>query len=384
MRTVLAYSVRTLASNKVRWFLFQLAFLLLFVFVFYYVASNVLQNTAAIGIEIGFRFLSSEAGFAISESLIDYNQYSTYLDAFYVGISNTLYVGFVAIICASILGLIVGIANFSNNWLVRKLAFFYVELFRNIPTLLQILFWHNLLLNILPSVRNSWSFFDCIFINLRGIYLPSPVYSSNFLWVNLMIALAIICLFFLKKIGKNLTNNNEKLLRLLIILIPIFGYFIIGGITFVTPALIGFNFKGGFNVSPEFFALTFALSIYTATYIAEAIRSGISSIPIEQKEGAKSLGLSGAQTLKLIIIPQALRVAIPPIISQYLNVIKNSSLAVAIGYPDLVNVFTGTTLNQVGQALEIIAMTMLVYLFISLIISLLLNLLNHKLKIVEN
>ena len=370
-------------NNKSRWFLFQIIALVLLLVFFYYISSNAIQNIENRGIHVGFDFLSAEAGFSISESLIDYDESSSYLKAFYVGIVNTLYVGLVAIIFASLLGLIIGIARFSSNWLVRKLASAYIEIFRNIPILLQILFWHNIILINAPSVRESVSFFDAIFFNLRGIYFPKPVdLVSFYLFISTLI-LSFILLLLLKKSNNNFIKNKLILFKFAIFFVIMLEFFFLDGLYFEFPKLSGFNFEGGFSVSPEFFALAFALSIYTATYIAEAVRSGIGSVSKGQKEAGQALGLNKKQVLKFIVLPQALRVAVPPIISQYLNVIKNSSLAVAIGYPDLVNVFTGTTLNQVGQALEIIAMTMLVYLVISLLISFVLNIVNAKLKIQE-
>lgn len=370
-------------SNKTRGFFLQVIALVVILGVFYNGANNAIDNINQRGIQVGFDFLSAESGFSISESLIDYDESSSYLRAFYVGITNTLYVAFVAIIFSSILGLIIGIARFSDNFLVKKIASIYIETFRNIPVLLQILFWHNILLINAPSVRDSSSFLDIIFFNSRGFYFPKPEDLTNFYLLISTLVLSFILLFLLKKIKNNFFKNKLIFFKYALILVLVAQYFLLGGISFEIPRLTGFNFQGGFSVSTEFFSLAFALSIYTATYIAEAVRSGIESVPKGQTEAAQSLGLSQRKLLKFIILPQALRVAIPPIISQYLNVVKNSSLAVAIGYPDLVNVFTGTALNQVGQALEIIAMTMLVYLFISLFISLLLNWVNAKLKIKE-
>lgn len=371
-----------ISNNRARWFFLQVVAFLLIIGFFGNIVHNVVQNVDERGLRTGFEFLSSEAGFPISETLISYDESNSYLRSFYVGIVNTLFVSVISVIFASILGLLIGVANFSNNWLVRKLAVGYVELFRNIPILLQILFWHNLILNIFPPPRQSFHFLDIIFINLRGIYLPGIIDWSNLLVLIFGLAGAIFAIFAINR-SKKITASSKKIIKYALIFIPIIGYFLLGGTSFELPVLKGFNFQGGISISPELFALAFALSIYTATYIAEAVRSGIESVATGQKEAAQSLGLNHKQVLKFVVLPQALRVAIPPIISQYLNVVKNSSLAVAIGYPDLVNVFTGTALNQVGQALEIIAMTMLVYLIISLLISLVLNWVNAKYKIIE-
>ncbi len=376
-------------QNKTRGFLFQVVVLVSVIALFYHFTNNVVSNIEARGINVGFSFLTSESGFAISESLISYDESSNYLRVFYVGILNTLYVSIIAIIFSSLIGLIVGISRLSSNWLVRKFSSGYIELFRNIPLLLQILFWYNLIINTFPPVRQSITFFDIIFVNLRGIYLPKMIPEAGFFYLLMVIFVIIVGTFLFKyyariqkeKTGKTVYGSRYVLAAIFII--PLAYYLLDRPLHFEISKLSGFNFRGGLIISTEFFALVFALSIYTATYIAEAIRSGIESVNKGQKEAAKSLGLTTGQSLKFVILPQALRVAVPPIISQYLNVAKNSSLAVAIGYPDLVSVFTGTTLNKVGQALEIIMMTMLVYLVISLLISLILNIINHKLKIKE-
>lgn len=372
-----------LSSNSIRWFLFQVLALVLILGFIYHIYDNTVANITDRGLRVGFDFLSVEAGFDIAESLIDYQESDNYTRVFLVGIVNTLYVAFVAIIFSSILGLIIGIARFSNNWLVRKLSSAYVEVFRNIPVLLQIIFWHNLLINFAPNVRESIVFFDNIYFNLRGIFLPKIVQTDSLFYLIATITIVFISLFLLYKNKKKIHYVVYRLVQLFLMVLPFVVYFLLGNMTVEVPKLAGFNFQGGFSISPEFFALTFALSIYTATYIAESVRAGIEAISKGQKEAASSLGLNSQQVLKFVVLPQALRVAVPPIISQYLNVTKNSSLAVAIGYPDLVSVFTGTTLNQVGQALEIVAMTMLVYLLISLFISLALNWVNAKLAIKE-
>ncbi len=372
-----------LTSNKNRWILFQVIALGLLLVFFYQISGNALENITSRGIKVGFGFLWTEAGFYISETLIDYDASSTYWDAFLVGVTNTLYVSFFAILFSSIIGLIIGIARFSNNWLIRKIASAYVETFRNIPILLQIIFWHNIIINTFPSVKQSFVFFDSVFINSRGIHIPKATDTSDIFLVIFTVVLSIVLLVSLSKKKASISKGIYNLLKLAVVLLPFAVYFALGGLSFEAPKLTGFNFEGGSNISPEFFALVFALSVYTATYIAEAVRSGIESVNIGQKEAAKALGLSHKQTIKFVVLPQALRVAIPPIINQYLNVSKNSSLAVAIGYPDLVSVFTGTTLNQVGQALEIVSITMLVYLLLSLFISFLLNIVNDKLKIQE-
>ncbi|HAP06089.1 MAG TPA: amino acid ABC transporter permease, partial [Gammaproteobacteria bacterium] len=310
----------------------------------------------------------------------------TNLQAFYVGIVNTLIVAITGIFFASVIGLIVGIARLSSNYLVRKMATVYIEIFRNIPILLQILFWYSIALKVLPSARNSMSFMDSVFLNSRGLYLPKPIMGTDFYFVLASLVIGIVAYVFIRKrsnkkhdeTGIN-TNTIPHFLGL-VLLLPIVVYFSFGA-QLEYPALKGFNFRGGIDLSIEFFALAFSLSIYTATYIAEAIRSGVESVDVGQKEAAAALGLKNSRAMRLVILPQALRVAIPPIINQYLNLTKNSSLAAAVGYTELVTIFSGTVLNVVGQAIEIIMLTMLVYLTISLVISLILNIFNKKMQI---
>jgi len=378
-----------LYNNKVRAILFQIVAVLIVAYVAYHGISNLTFNIDRLGIRTGFGFLDLEAGFDIAEYLIAYSPSSTNLTAFYVGLINTLVVSAVGIVLASILGLIIGIARLSNNWLIAKLANAYIELFRNIPILLQILFWYNIALISLPSTRNSYEFFDVIFLNLRGIYFPSPIFELGFSLVIAAFVIGVALSFFIRR-HFNKLHDETGIERtsfyyhlLVLIAFPLIVFFVAGSpMSFVYPELQGFNFDGGLSFSPEFLALAFALSIYTATYIAEAIRAGIESVNKGQKEAALAMGLTQAQTLKLVLLPQALRVAIPPIINQYLNLTKNSSLAAAIGYADLVAVFSGTVLNQVGQAIEIILMTMAVYLTISLVISFFLNIVNYRMRIV--
>ncbi|SMN11423.1 Glutamate Aspartate transport system permease protein GltJ (TC 3.A.1.3.4) [uncultured Candidatus Thioglobus sp.] len=376
-----------LYNNEVRAFLFQLIVLLSIAYLFYGAVSNLFINVESRGIQTGFSFLGTESGFDIAEHLIDYSSSSSNLRVFYVGLINTLIVSLVGIIFATIIGLTVGIARLSNNWLIAKLAGGYIELFRNIPILLQILFWYNLALASFPSPKQSFELFGSIFVNLRGIYIPKPIATEEAIWVFIALIIGIVLKLLIKRYFNKKHDNtgirtNTSGYWLLVIGLPVMVYWLLGSpIHFDYPVLTGFNFKGGMSLSPEFLSLAFALSIYTATYIAEAIRSGIESVSKGQKEAALAMGLTRKQSLKLVILPQALRVAIPPIINQYLNLAKNSSLAAAIGYPELVSVFVGTVLNQVGQAIEIILMTMAVYLTISLLISLILNIVNHKMSI---
>jgi general L-amino acid transport system permease protein len=376
-----------ISNNETRAILFQVLAVLALVYFAFFAFNNALINIEERGIKTGFSFLSDESGFGINEVFfLEYSAASSNLKAFFTGIVNTLIVAFTGIIFASILGLIIGIARLSHNFLIKKLATIYIETFRNIPILLQILFWYTIALNAFPTPRNSINFFDSIFINLRGLFIPQPILESGFLWVGIVFALGIIAYIFIKKYYNKkhdetgrITNTIPYFLALVVIL-PMITYFI-SGATFEYPELKGFNFRGGVGLSIEFFSLAFALSVYTATYIAEAIRSGIEAVDKGQKEAAAALGLKESYAMRLVILPQALRVAIPPIINQYLNLTKNSSLATAIGYSELVTIFSGTVLNNVGQAIEIMAMTMLVYLVISLLISLILNIFNKKMQI---
>ncbi|RUA06105.1 MAG: amino acid ABC transporter permease [Gammaproteobacteria bacterium] len=379
-----------LYNNEVRAFLFQIITLVVIAYFSYNAIDNLFINIENRGIRTGFDFLQTESGFDIAEYLIDYSSASTNLRVFYVGLINTLVISGVGIIFASIIGLIVGIARLSNNWLIAKLAGGYIELFRNIPILLQILFWYNLALSSFPHPRQSFELFGSVFVNLRGIYLPKPIVTDGFVWVVVALGFGILLKILLKRHYKKKkeesgTKSNSLIYSLLLLIgFPTMVYFALGSpLVLDYPVLKGFNFKGGMSLSPEFLSLAFALSVYTATYIAEAIRAGIESVSKGQKEAALAMGLTRQQSLKLVILPQALKVAIPPIINQYLSLTKNSSLAAAIGYSELVSVFTGTVLNQVGQAVEIILMTMAVYLTISLVISLILNLINRQMNLKE-
>ncbi len=381
-----------LYNNEARAFFFQVATLLLVIGFFYAIIGNLFDNIEARGIHTGFSFLKNRAGFDILPFLgnyvVEYTPESPNIDVFYVGLINTLIVAFVGIILSTLIGLFIGIARLSSNYLVSKLAAGYIELFRNIPILLQILFWYNIFINIFPHPKKSFSFFDIIFLNQRGLYLPKPIVEDGFIFVFIAFVIGVILTVFMKRYFNKKHDATGVYTRTfgystsLILGLPLILFLLLGSPLSFDLAVLGkFNLKGGMSVVPEFLALTFALSVYTATYIAEAIRSGIEAVDKGQKEAAAAIGLTQTQSLKLIILPQALRVAIPPTINQYLNLTKNSSLATAIGYPELMSSFGGTVLNQVGQAVEILGMAMLVYLVISLFISLLLNYVNKKMAI---
>ena len=386
-------SSKQIKKNKTAWWdnarnralLFQAVLICAVAGFFVYIGSNTLYNLEQRGITTGFAFLDQKAGFGILQHLIPYTEASTYGRTFLVGLLNTLLVSFMGFILATVLGFVIGIARLSPNWLIAKIATVYIETFRNIPLLLQIFFWYFAVLRTLPSPRESLQFGESFFLNIRGFYLPQPIPEDGFRWVIYTFFTVLVVSFFLYRWAKKRQDTTGKpfptaLTSLaLVTVLPITVYFFAGQpLHWEMPELRGFNFRGGITIIPELAALLIALSVYTASFIAEIVRSGILSVSSGQTEAAYALGLRPGKTLKLIIIPQSMRVIIPQMTSQYLNLIKNSSLATAIGYPDLVSVFAGTTLNQTGQAIEIIAMTMAVYLTISLIISFFMNWYNAK------
>lgn len=352
--------------------------------------SNTMSNLEERGITTGFGFFGERAGFSIPQTLIEYSGNSTYAMTFVVGLLNTLLVSALGVVAATLIGFLVGIARLSPNWLLAKAAMVYVELFRNVPLLLQILFWYFAVLRALPSPRDSLSFFEAIFLNIRGLILPAPLPQAGFSAVLWALLLAVIASIILVRFARRRQDRTGQRLPAgwlslaLIVGLPLAVYAFNGfPLNWEVPALAGFNFRGGITILPELAALWLALSIYTASFIAEIVRSGIQSVAHGQVEAARSLGLTPGITLRKVVIPQAMRLIIPQLTSQHLNLIKNSSLATAIGYPDLVAVFAGTALNQTGQALEIIAITMAVYLTISLVVSFLMNLYNARVQIKE-
>ncbi|HCH1531634.1 amino acid ABC transporter permease [Vibrio parahaemolyticus] len=370
--------------------IFQIIAIAALVFFFYTIINNALNNLDARGIATGFGFLNQEAGFGIGLTLIEYNETYSYGRTFIVGLLNTALVSVLGIILATAIGFTMGVARLSTNWLVSRLAAVYIETFRNIPLLLQIFFWYFAVLQALPSARQSLSLGEAIFLNVRGLYFPAPVFNEGSGVVIAAFVIGLIATISISIWARNkqrLTGQQTPMGRIglgLLVGLPLLVYFVSGmPISLEYPKLKGFNFKGGISIIPELAALLLALSVYTAAFIAEIVRSGINAVSHGQTEAAMSLGLPRAKTLKLVVIPQALRIIIPPLTSQYLNLTKNSSLAMAIGYPDLVSVFAGTTLNQTGQAIEIIAMTMGVYLTLSLLTSALMNLYNRKVALVE-
>ena len=353
--------------------------------------SNVAENLRRQNIVAGLDFLGETAGFDISQSLIEYSNLSTYGRAFWVGLLNTLLVAVLGIVAATVIGFVIGIARLSSNWLVARLAGAYVEIVRNLPLLLQLFFWYAAVLQTLPSPRQSHVLPGGAFLNVRGLYLPAPVPQPGFAAVALALAaglaLAVAAWWWARR-RQALTGERFPALWTglsAVVGLPLLAFLAAGSpLRFDYPELQGFNFQGGITVLPELIALLLGLSIYTASFIAEIVRAGILGVSKGQTEAAQALGLSKGQTLRLVVIPQAARIIIPPLTSQYLNLTKNSSLAVAIGYPDLVNVFAGTVLNQTNKhAVEVILITMGVFLTLSLLTSLFMNWFNRRMALVE-
>ena len=366
--------------------LFQVIFLIGVLLLAGILYMNMLRGLSGLGLTLNLDFLNDEAGFGIAEG-IAYDPSDTYLRAFWVGVINTIRVSIIGIVCATILGLVVGIARLSSNWLVRTIAAIYVECFRNIPLLLQILFWYTAVILQLPSVRKSFTFFGGVFINQRGVYLPEPQPTSGVnIWLGYLVGGLILALILYLVRLRKLRQIDQpgfpaKWALPAFLLVAFLGWFLTPGkpFTWELPALKGFNFAGGIYLSPEFSALLVGLVIYTGAFIAEVVRSGIQSVAKGQREAAQAIGLSEFQTLRLIVLPQALRVIAPPLTSQYLNLTKNSSLAVAIGFPDLFNV-GNTMMNQTGQSIPIFGMIMMSYLIISLTTSAYMNWYNRRIN----
>ncbi len=376
---------------KIRSIGYQIALCAVIVVLVYGAVTNAIEHLQRAHIASGFGFWNNNAGFDISQTLIEYSsQASTYGRAFWVGLLNTLLVAGIGIVFATVLGFVIGISRLSKNWLLSKTAGGYVETIRNIPLLLQLLFWYNAVLKALPDMRDSIAVPGGAFLNNRGLFLPLPIFKNGFGAVEIALVVGVIgsIVFGIwARKRQEQTGRQAPVVRValaLVIALPLavlaLERFPLG---FEFPQAGRFNITGGIEVLPEFAALLFGLSIYTAAFIAEVVRAGILAVSSGQVEAAYSLGLRPRPTLRLIVVPQAMRVIIPPLTSQYLNLTKNSTLAVAIGYPDLVQVFTGTVLNQTGQAVEVVAITMLVYLTISLVTSLLMNIYNSRIALVE-
>lgn len=374
----IALKIRRVLGGKTGWngVAVQFAFAAVLGWIAYEIISNARANLENQHIAAGFGFLANNAGFDVNQTLISYTGSDTFLRVFVVGLLNTLVVSVVGIVFATLIGFIVALCRLSPNWLVSRVGEIYVEIIRNLPLLFQILFWYLAVLAALPNPRQSISMLGIAFISNRGLVIPSPIGQGGLLPFLAMLALGIIASLGLRSYARRALFQAGRVIRIWpYVLGFLFGLplvtMLLFGLPFTVelPQLKGFNFAGGARVIPEFVALTLALSTYTAAFIAEIVRAGILSVHKGQMEAGASLGLSRGSTLRLIVVPQAMRVIVPPLTNQYLNLTKNSSLAVAIGYPDLVSVWAGTSLSQTGQAIEIITMTMGVYLLISLITS---------------
>ena len=372
----------------------QFLTLLFIVLIFGFFTMNAQENMDTRGIEFGFGFLSKEASFDIQFSLIDYDGSMSYARAYLVGLLNTLLVSFIGIILSTLLGAVIGVARLSPNYLINKTASFYIEFFRNIPLLLQIFFWYFAALRALPMPEDAPLIFGSSFMTIKGLYTPAPIWNNfDVFMISLVVALFVIY-FFNKFARKKQEEEGKQYPKFLIslgifIILPMIT-FIVGGVdlSWSFPELkqlakTSYTYEGGLGIPPELIALTLALTLYTATFIAENVRAGIQGVGKGQKEAAASIGLTQNQVLKLVVMPQALRIIIPPTTNQYLNLTKNSSLAAAIAYPDLVLVFAGTALMQTGKAIEIVSITMFTYLSLSISISLFMNWYNNKIAITE-
>ncbi|HXN68714.1 MAG TPA: amino acid ABC transporter permease [Bradyrhizobium sp.] len=373
-----AFRLKRALGGRAGWagFIFQILFVAALAWIAYEIVANTRANLEAQRITSGFGFLNNTAGFDVSQSLIPYSGSDTYTRVFFVGLLNTLLVAVIGIFFATVIGFIVALGRLSPNWLLSRISGAYVEGIRNLPLLFQILFWYLAVLAALPNPRQSVSLFGVFFLNNRGLVVPKPLADPGLEPFALAVLVGIVASLLLRRYARRQLFDSGRRITIwpyvlgLLIGLPLVTALIFGApVSFEIPELKGFNFSGGSRLIPEFVALLVALSTYTAAFIAEIVRAGIQSVHKGQMEAGSSLGLSRGATLRLIVVPQALRVILPPLTNQYLNLTKNSSLAVAIGYPDLVSVFAGTTLSQTGQAIEIIAITMGVYLLISLVTS---------------
>ncbi|HWX62110.1 amino acid ABC transporter permease [Bradyrhizobium sp.] len=368
-------------------FVLQILFVLILVWIGYEIFVNARANLENQRITSGFGFLNNTAGFDVSQSLIPYSGSDTYTRVFFVGLLNTILVSVIGIVFATVIGFIVALGRLSPNWLMSRVAGGYVELIRNLPLLFQMLFWYLAVLAALPGPRQSISLFGAFFLSNRGLIIPRPIGQAGLEPFMVALLVAIVASIFVHYYARRQLFEKGKAIKIwpivlgLLIGLPLVTALLFGvPVTVEMPELKGFNFAGGLRVIPELVALAVALSTYTAAFIAEIVRAGIMSVHKGQMEAGLSLGLGRGRVLRLIVIPQAMRVILPPLTNQYLNLTKNSSLAVAIGYPDLVSVFAGTTLSQTGQAIEIIAITMGVYLALSLLTSGIMSFYNWRLS----
>ena len=372
----------------------QLLTLLVVILIFGFFSHNAQVNMDNRGITFGYGFLSQESSFDVQFSLIEFDGSHSYFRAYLVGLLNTILVSVIGIIFATIIGIVVGIARLSNNYLIERTAAVYVEFFRNIPLLLQIFFWYFAALRALPLPQDAEPMFGVFFLTIKGFFVPAFVWNNLDIFIYSLIA-AIISIVFIKIYARKKQENEgvqTPVLSIsigLLIILPLLS-FLLGGVDASVEVPVikqlsqsGFTYEGGIKLPPELISLALALSLYTATFIAECVRAGVQGVSKGQKEAAASIGLTPNQVLKLVVMPQALRIIIPPTTNQYLNLTKNSSLAAAIAYPDLVLVFAGTALMQTGRAIEIVSITMLTYLSLSISISIFMNWYNKKIAIKE-
>lgn len=382
-------SVSLIYNPEVRGYAYQTITVLILGALVVYAWTNAAENLARANMTAGFGFLNGRAGFDLAQSLIEYSSDSTYFRALEVGLLNTLLVAVCGIVTASIIGLLVGIGRLSSNWLIARICTVYVEIFRNIPPLLVIFFWYKGVLSLLPDIKKALSLPFSVYLSNRGIYVPTPLFGDNFILVFIGLVAGIAASVVYARIAKRkqmATGQRSPVLAVslgFIVVLPLVIFLVLGmPLSFDYPVLGKFNMKGGSVVPPEFISLYMALSFYTAAFIAEIVRAGIKGVPKGQSEAASALGIRPGLATRLVVLPQALRIIIPPLTSQYLNLTKNSSLAVAVGYADLVAV-GGTILNQSGHSVEIIAIWMIVYVSISLVTSLFMNWFNAKMALVE-
>ncbi len=372
----------------------QLLTLLVVILIFGFFSYNAQVNMENRGITFGYGFLSQESSFDVQFSLIEFDGSHSYFRAYLVGLLNTILVSVIGIIFATIIGVVVGIARLSNNYLINRTASVYVEFFRNIPLLLQIFFWYFAALRALPLPQDTEPMFGVFFLTIKGFFVPAFVWNNLDIFIYSIIA-AIISIIFIRIYARKKQENEgiqTPVLSIsigLLIILPLLS-FLFGGVDASVEVPVikqlsqsGFTYEGGIKLPPELISLALALSLYTATFIAECVRAGVQGVSKGQKEAAASIGLTPNQVLKLVVMPQALRIIIPPTTNQYLNLTKNSSLAAAIAYPDLVLVFAGTALMQTGRAIEIVSITMLTYLSLSISISIFMNWYNKKIAIKE-
>ena len=381
-------------NTKLNRYLPQALTVFFIIFIFGYFAYNAQVNMDNRGIDFGLRFLGEEASFDIQFSLIEYSGASSYARAYLVGVLNTILVAVIGIFFATILGVVIGISRLSSNYLIAKVAEWYIEIFRNIPLLLQLFFWYFAALRALPLPKEAINFFDTAYLSVKGLYIPKFVWVNFDIFFYSIIASIVAIIFVFKYAKKQQEQTGRRIPSFIIslgiiVLLPLLS-FLVGGVSlsFEYPVLTQlsktiFNYIGGVAIIPELMALALALSLYTATFIAECVRAGIMGVTKGQKEAAASIGLTPGQILRLVVMPQALRIIIPPTTNQYLNLTKNSSLAAAIAYPDIVLVFAGTAMMQTGRAIEIVSITMLTYLSLSIAISIFMNWYNKKIAIKE-